>query len=248
MLLLPFLTVESFAQDVIVKKDNSTILSKVIEINSSEIKYKKWSNQDGPIYSISITDVSCINYQNGESDKFNVPQKAQTQTPLYTQTQAQVTTQANEKNSEPSVKYSGYMKRSGKYLTLNGRKLSDNEVRELVGEANYQTYLGAKKQIEASDVWDVVFWLSLAGATLFTFSPDDFLPAAIGFWVINDISLACGFIFDGIGRGRMNWVADEFNNKQSYRYSFNFAPSIMNCSTPQLQNNYGVGLTMRVSF
>ena len=38
------------AQDVILKKDNSTILSKVLEINSIEIKYKKWSNQDGPLW------------------------------------------------------------------------------------------------------------------------------------------------------------------------------------------------------
>lgn len=256
MLLLPFLTVESFAQDVIVKKDNSTILSKVIEINSSEIKYQKWSNQEGPIYSISITDVSCINYQNGESDKFNdVPQKAQTPTPSQTQTQTQTqvktqtTAQTGKTTSEPSDKYIGYMKRDGKYLTLNGRTLSDNEVRNLVGEENYQTYLGAQKQIEASDIWDVIFWLSLAGATLCTLSSSEYaLIPAIGLWVLNDISLACAFIFDGIGHGRMNWVADEFNNKQSNRYSFNIAPSIMKCSTQQLQNNYGVGLTMRVSF
>ena len=29
------------AQDVIVKKDGSTILSKVLEINSADVKYKK---------------------------------------------------------------------------------------------------------------------------------------------------------------------------------------------------------------
>ena len=41
------------AQDVIVKTDNSTILSKVLEITSTEIKYKKWNNQDGTTYSIN---------------------------------------------------------------------------------------------------------------------------------------------------------------------------------------------------
>ena len=60
----------AMAQDVIVKKDQSTVMSKVLEITSTEIKYKKWSNQDGPTYSISRTEVVSINYQNGNVDKF----------------------------------------------------------------------------------------------------------------------------------------------------------------------------------
>ena len=59
------------AQDVILKKDNTTVLSKVIEITSTEIKYKKWSNQDGPTYSINRSLVTSIHYQNGEVDKFS---------------------------------------------------------------------------------------------------------------------------------------------------------------------------------
>lgn len=38
-------TFTASAQDVIVKKDGSTILSKVIEIGTTEVKYKKWNNQ-----------------------------------------------------------------------------------------------------------------------------------------------------------------------------------------------------------
>ena len=59
------------AQDVILKKDNTTVLSKVLEVTSTEIKYKKWSNQDGPTYSINRSLVTSINYQNGEVDKFS---------------------------------------------------------------------------------------------------------------------------------------------------------------------------------
>lgn len=43
------------AQDVIVKKDGSTIVSKVLEVNTDNIKYKKFSNQNGPTYTISIS-------------------------------------------------------------------------------------------------------------------------------------------------------------------------------------------------
>jgi hypothetical protein len=65
------LTTTAVAQDVILKKDNSTVLSKVIEVTGTEIKYKKWSNQDGPTYSISRSEVTRINYQNGDVDTFN---------------------------------------------------------------------------------------------------------------------------------------------------------------------------------
>lgn len=59
------------AQDVIVKKDGSTILSKVLEVNTADIKYKKFSNQNGPTYTIGKTEVMSINYENGEKDIFN---------------------------------------------------------------------------------------------------------------------------------------------------------------------------------
>ena len=59
------------AQDVIVKKDGNTITSKVTEITSSEIKYKKFSNQNGPTYTINNNEVNYINYENGEREQMN---------------------------------------------------------------------------------------------------------------------------------------------------------------------------------
>lgn len=63
------------AQDVIVLKDGSTILSKVTEVGKTELKYKKWSNIDGPNYVLSISDILSINYQNGEKEIFSDIQK-----------------------------------------------------------------------------------------------------------------------------------------------------------------------------
>lgn len=60
------------AQDVIVKKDGSSILSKVIEVHEDVVKYKKHENLNGPIYSISKSEVLCINYQNGSKETFSV--------------------------------------------------------------------------------------------------------------------------------------------------------------------------------
>lgn len=60
-----------FAQDVIVKKDGSTILSKVQEINENNVKYKKFSNLQGPTYTMGKADILSINYENGDKDDFS---------------------------------------------------------------------------------------------------------------------------------------------------------------------------------
>ncbi|MBR4402962.1 MAG: hypothetical protein IKT29_05470, partial [Flavobacteriales bacterium] len=78
MFILSFTTI--YAQDIIVKKDGSTIMSKVLEVQTDIIKYKKWSNQSGPTYSIKITDIFSINYKNGEKDVFNSPTPTPAQT------------------------------------------------------------------------------------------------------------------------------------------------------------------------
>ncbi len=61
------------AQDVIVKKDGSTILSKVLEVGQDEIKYKKFDNLEGPTYTIQKSELQSINYQNGAKDTFSAP-------------------------------------------------------------------------------------------------------------------------------------------------------------------------------
>lgn len=55
-----------FAQDVIVKKDGSTIVCRVVELTSSEITYKKWGDLNGSNYVMNRSDASAINYQNGK--------------------------------------------------------------------------------------------------------------------------------------------------------------------------------------
>lgn len=55
-----------FAQDVIVKNDGSTVVCRIVELTSSEIIYKKWSDLDGSKYVMNRTDASAINYENGK--------------------------------------------------------------------------------------------------------------------------------------------------------------------------------------
>ncbi|MBQ8360648.1 MAG: hypothetical protein IJX44_01705 [Bacteroidaceae bacterium] len=67
LFLLAFLcSVSMFAQDVIVKKDGSTIVCRVIEFTESEIIYKKWSDLKGANYVMDKSLASAINYENGK--------------------------------------------------------------------------------------------------------------------------------------------------------------------------------------
>lgn len=79
LLFLLFTTMSIYAQDIITKKNGDEIQAKVLSVNSKEISYLKWSNQNGPTYTIAISEVFMIKYENGEKDVFNeaVPQQQQ---------------------------------------------------------------------------------------------------------------------------------------------------------------------------
>lgn len=58
------------AQDLIILRDGSVIESKVTEISSSEIRYKRYNNLDGPTIVIPVTNVLSIRYENGIVEHF----------------------------------------------------------------------------------------------------------------------------------------------------------------------------------
>lgn len=58
------------AQDIIILRNGDEIESKVVKVGD-EIEYKKWSNQDGPIYTLKRDDVFMVKYVNGEKDIFD---------------------------------------------------------------------------------------------------------------------------------------------------------------------------------
>ena len=63
----------SFAKDVITKTDGTKLDAKVEEITETIIKYRKASNLNGPVYTIPISSVATVLYENGDVDNFNVP-------------------------------------------------------------------------------------------------------------------------------------------------------------------------------
>ena len=66
LLSITFCLAQAIKPDVIVKKDNTKIEALIKEIDDTTIKYKRFSNPDGPQYSISKEEVVTILYANGE--------------------------------------------------------------------------------------------------------------------------------------------------------------------------------------
>jgi hypothetical protein len=59
------------AQDQLFKTDNTKLLVKIIEIGPEEIKYKLFSNPNGPQYSESTNDFVLVIFENGKHETFN---------------------------------------------------------------------------------------------------------------------------------------------------------------------------------
>lgn len=70
-LLFIIIGVQLSAQDYIMLLNGDEIKSKVLEINNDNIKYKKYSNLNGPTYTINKSEIFLIKYQSGDKDIFN---------------------------------------------------------------------------------------------------------------------------------------------------------------------------------
>ena len=60
----------SFAQDIITKKDGSVIKARISEVSPTNVKYTNYLDIDGPVFTISYTEIQKITYANGEQIVF----------------------------------------------------------------------------------------------------------------------------------------------------------------------------------
>ena len=78
------------AQDIITLRSGEIINAKVVEVGTTEIRYYKVDNADGPVYMASKSDVEQIMYANGTKDVFQA------------------------RTAQPIVRTRGYGKRTGR--------------------------------------------------------------------------------------------------------------------------------------
>lgn len=65
----------AMAQDIIITVEGDSIEAKVIKIAPPKVEYKKWSNQDGPVYETPVSGIAVIRFANGDSEVFNAVRK-----------------------------------------------------------------------------------------------------------------------------------------------------------------------------
>jgi hypothetical protein len=65
-----FTAIAAFSQDKIYRNNGKVVEAKILEVGSSEIKYKEFRNPDGPIYILETDRIKKIVYENGTEEKF----------------------------------------------------------------------------------------------------------------------------------------------------------------------------------
>ncbi|MCL1947922.1 MAG: hypothetical protein FWF51_12360 [Chitinivibrionia bacterium] len=74
------------AQDLITMRDGSEVQAVIVEVGLDAIKYKKYNYQDGPFFTVNVSEVFSIKYRNGEKDVFETKENSTaltSQYPLY---------------------------------------------------------------------------------------------------------------------------------------------------------------------
>jgi hypothetical protein len=120
LIILAVFSFNSFAQDVIVKNDGQEIEALIIEIHETEIHYKKFNNQSGPTYIVSISSVTDVRYENGDVESYESTIEKE---------QKAVTSKPKEEKSEEIVV------RSGQYY-YQGRQISTKKVKQFFAQHN----------------------------------------------------------------------------------------------------------------
>lgn len=151
------------ASDIIALIDGTRIEGRVEEITSTVIKYRKASNLTGPLYTVEISSVSNIVYENGAVDNFNPQPSAQNEPAIAEQPQTIV----------PQNAY------ANSYITNGERNVSDSELL-VIASADGTDYLKKAKR------YRLIGWIGspLVGISLFCLSApllDDYnIGACIG--------------------------------------------------------------------
>lgn len=60
----------SFSQDKIYRNNGKVVEAKILEISSSEVKYREYDNLEGPIYVLEADRIKKIVFENGKEQKF----------------------------------------------------------------------------------------------------------------------------------------------------------------------------------
>ncbi len=144
-----------FAQDIIVTRDARRIEAKILEVSSSEIKYKEADNLEGPTFVLTSAEINTIIYSNGTVKVYDQPAQQPAQ-------QQQVSNNAG--GSTAAVAGLPIDKRDD-YYYMGDMRMSEEQYLTFVK----QNCPAAWEQYETgTNLWNTGWKLFASGATLTT--------------------------------------------------------------------------------
>ena len=194
------------AQDVIITNDSRKIDAQIIEVSSTEIRYKEKGNPNGPTFVLNTNEINSIIYANGSVSTFN-----QTQNPSRQQSDPY---QANgQYQSSP------FITKSGNTYFYNGKSMSETEYVNFIQNNCYeawQSYQSGKNLVKNGWTFFGV------GAGCFVLSiPLAFAPYSIYYdpilWGAGTGFLISSVVCLPIGYSRVNNSHEIFNQQCARR-------------------------------
>jgi hypothetical protein len=169
-----------FSQDIITLRTGDEIKAIVSEIDGNTVKYRKFENQNGPVYTVEKPDIFMIKYENGTREVFDMP--------------ATETVQTGRMNTVVSTEKGVLTYRKGGFVMESGELLSNDEVRGKYAQ-NPEALALYNKGLKLIKVGKVLVGISLVtsfGSMIFVKDPSMSFSIA-------SLSVASAGLFGSIG-------------------------------------------------
>ncbi len=215
------------AQDYIVTSQGERIAAKVVEVGPDDLLYKKWGNAEGPNYRIPLSDVSRVEYQNGEVETYDVEDN---NSGMVRRLRGQV----GGHGADLSYYYeypSGPVYRNGSALFIKDAHVNAGAV--LDPDLYRQWRTGVNMKLAGMTMW--VIGATFAGGGLsMLLSPGDAAP----YLIAGGVLIAVGVPLHVCGNVKLDDVVQEHNSRRNLAGGF----------SPEISfgvQRYGLGLALK---
>jgi len=207
------------AQDIITLKNGNNLNGSVIEITSTEVKFKK--STDGPLYTMNVSEIRTITFQNGNVENFD---------PTYVPPKQEKEAKVNEDEMIILTKKYGGPRIGMTYLSVGTNR---TKIADAFNRADISPFISQFGwQFETR-----IFTLENGASGLFEFIPmiggieqGLFLPSAtgvIGFRAANGVEFGVGPSASLSGFGLVMAVGASFKaGKITFPFNLAFSPNV----------------------
>lgn len=187
------------AQDIITMKDGTDIQAKVLEVAPSLVSYKKFSNLEGPTYTVSKLEILMITYENGERELYNVNNE-------------------DNKNSLLPQGIMTYNSWSGK-VSIGGVTMEREMLDKYFSPEDYELFNSGKRLGTIGGIFSII------GAFPFGWEIGGMIAGEKpNLWVLvgGGTAFLGGLLLNGLGGGKIQRAINNYNSTLAFQPAFQF--------------------------